>query len=106
MSREIEVLLEIRDLLQVMAEPALAKRDESFRTAIRLLAGKSEAKCKAVMLMDGMRSQSAIAKESGMDSGNLSRLIKSLSAQTLIASDEKHPRLRFKLPVNFFDQKG
>ena len=106
MSREIELLTEMRDLLQVMAEPALAKRDKKFRDAIRVVAGKSPKRGNAIMLMDGSRSQSAIVKEVGMDQGNLSRLVKALTAQALITADEKHPKLRVKLPPNFFDQKG
>ena len=42
MPRDIELLTEIRDLLQVVAEPALAKRDEKFRNALRELAGKGK----------------------------------------------------------------
>jgi len=59
----------------------------------------------AVMLMDGSRTQSAIVKEVGMDPGNLSRLVKSLGKESLIAADDKHPKLHIKLPQNFFDQK-
>jgi len=35
MSREIELLTEIRDLLLLLAEPALAQRDQKFRDALR-----------------------------------------------------------------------
>lgn len=106
MSREIELLTEIRDLLQVMAEPALAKRDDKFREAIRIAAGNSHTKGNAIMLMDGSRSQSAIVKETGIDKSNLSRLVKALITNSLINADEKHPKLRVKLPSNFFDQNG
>ena len=41
MSREIELLTEIRDLLQVMAEPNLAKRDAKMRVALRDVVGSS-----------------------------------------------------------------
>ena len=103
MSREIELLTEIRDLLQVMAEPALAKRDAKLRDSLRSLAGSGN-KAKAVLLMDGSRSQAAIVKESGIDQGSLSRLVKALAAAHLIPSDEKHPRLLVKVPPNFFDR--
>jgi DNA-binding MarR family transcriptional regulator len=106
MSREIELLTEIRDLLQVMAEPALAKRDEKFREAIRTIVGKSQKSANAIMLMDGSRAQAAISKEAGIDPGQLNRLIKSLENNSLISADEKHPKLRVKLPLNFFDEKG
>jgi hypothetical protein len=106
MSKEIELLVEIRDLLQVMAEPALAKRDDKFRAAIRAVVGRSQKNASAIMLMDGSRAQAAISKEAGVDAGQLSRLIKLLEKNALIGADEKHPKLRVKLPLNFFDENG
>ncbi|MBI3409695.1 MAG: hypothetical protein HY040_15245 [Planctomycetes bacterium] len=103
MPREIELLTEIRDLLQVMAEPELAKRDAKMRVALRDVVGSSNKKAKAVLLMDGTRSQAGIVKESGMDQGNLSRLMKALAVARLISADEKHPKLLVKVPSSFFD---
>ena len=103
MSYEIELLTEIRDLMQVMAEPALAKRDEKLRSNLRRAIGKNPKKGQAAMLMDGTRSQAAIVKAAGIDQGDLSRLVKALSQQSLIASDEKHPKLKVMVPSNFFD---
>lgn len=103
MSQEIELLTEIRDLLQVMAEPALSKRDAKLRSSLRTVIGRSGKKVKAVMLMDGTRSQSVIVKDSGMDQGNLSRLVKALAAAKLISADEKHPKLLVRVPPTFFD---
>jgi hypothetical protein len=103
MSREIELLTEIRDLLQVLAEPGLAIRDAKMRTAVRAVVGSSSKKAEATLLMDGTRSQSSLAKESGMDQGNLSRLVKALAAAQVISADEKHPRLLVKLPTTFFE---
>ncbi len=104
MSREIELLTEIRDLLQMMAEPALAKHDLKMRSSLRVVVGDSGKRAKAAMLMDGTRSQSAIVKESGMDQGNLSRLMKALAAAKLISADEKHPRLLVRIPLTFFNE--
>jgi DNA-binding MarR family transcriptional regulator len=104
MSREVELLTEIRDLLQVMAEPALAKRDEKLRGALRSIVGKSLKAAAAVSLMDGSRTQSAIVKESKIDQGTLSRLVKALAKASLVALDEKHPKLILTVPPNFFDQ--
>ncbi len=101
-SKEIDLLMEIRDLLQVIAEPALAKRDEKFRESIRAVVGKSQKSASAIALMDGSRTQAAISKEASIDSGQLNRLIKSLEKNALIDTDEKHPKLRIKLPLNFF----
>jgi hypothetical protein len=103
MSREIELLTEIRDLLHVMAEPELAKRDAKIRSSLRTVVGNSEKKAKAVQLMDGTRSQATIVKESGIDQGYLSRLIKALAVATVISADEKHPKLLVRVPSNFFD---
>ena len=106
MSREIELLTEIRDLLQVVAEPSLEKHDAKLRTALRAIVGKGQKKASAVLLMDGSRSQTVIASESGIDKGDLSKLVRALRDASLIAADEKHPKLLVKIPPNFFDQGG
>lgn len=103
MSQEVKLLTEIRDLLQVIAEPALATRDAKLRSSLRSAVGSSAKKAKAALLMDGTRSQSMIAKESGMDSGNVSRLVKALAAAHVISADEKQPALQLKVPPYFFD---
>lgn len=102
MSEDTELLREIRDLLLLLAEPAVAKRDESHRAALREIIGRGRAKAKAVTAMDGSRSRQAICKESGMDRGNLSRLIKALREQKLII-DEELPKLAIALPPAFFE---
>ncbi len=103
MNEQTELLREMRDLLRVMAEPALAKRDEKLRAALLDVVGKSKAKANAVLLMDGSRNQSGIRKESEIDQGDLSRLTKALRAKALIAADEKLPKLTISIPPNFFD---
>jgi hypothetical protein len=103
MSRELELLAEIRDLLQVIAEPALARRDAALRSNLRSIVGNSTAGAKAVMLMDGVRTQAALVKESGINHGNLSRLVKKLATGKLLAADPKRPQLLFKIPSTFFD---
>jgi len=82
MSKEIELLTEIRDLLQVMAEPALEKRDAKLRTSLRKLVGGSEKKAKAVLLMDGSRSRAQIVQQSGIDQGDLSRIERGATSPT------------------------
>jgi hypothetical protein len=99
---QTELLREMRDLLRVIAEPALAKRDEGLRALLLEVVGKSKARAKAVPLMDGSRSQTAICKESGIDNGELSRVTKALRAKALIAADEKHPKLVISITPNFF----
>jgi DNA-binding transcriptional ArsR family regulator len=100
MSDDTEILREIRDLLRLMAEPALAKRDERLRTSLQQVIGKSKQKAEAVVLMDGTRSQTAIRADCGIDDGNLSRLVKALREAELIGPDDKHPKLVFPLPSN------
>jgi hypothetical protein len=101
---QTELLREIRDLLLVIAEPALAKRDEGRRASLREVVGKSKAKSTAAQLMDGSRSQSAICKELEIDAGLLSRFVKELRAKELIAADEKHPKIVISFPPDFFEK--
>lgn len=101
-NEQVELLREVRDLLRVIAEPALAKRDERLRIALTSIVGKSKQKAKAVLLMDGLRSQLAIREATGMDSGNLSRLAKELRSKELIGADDK-PKLVISIPPNFFE---
>jgi len=103
---QTELLREMRDLLRIIAEPALAERDKGKRAALFEIVGRSRSRANAVPLMDGSRSQSAICKESGIDPGELSRVTKALRAKALVSSDEKHPRLVISLPLNFFENSG
>jgi len=96
----------VRDLLRVIAEPALAERDARLRAALSQIVGKSRANAKAALLMDGSRSQSAICKESGINKGNLSTFTKALRAKGLIALDDKEPKLLISIPPNFFEKAG
>jgi hypothetical protein len=102
MNEQAELLSEIRDLLRLIAEPALAKRDEGRRAALRALAGRSKTNTKAIQLMDGTRTRKAIRQESGIDAGNLSRLEKSLRDKELITADEQL-KLVITIPANFFE---
>lgn len=102
---QTEILREMRDLLRIIAEPALAKRDEKLRASLLEIVGKSRAKANAVLSMDGSKHQAAIIKESGIDQGSLSRLAKALRTHSLIAPDEKHPKLVIAIPPNFFETK-
>ena len=102
MDEQTELLREMRDLLRVMAEPALAERDKKLRASLLEVVGKSKRKAEVVLLMNGSRSQAELHKESGMDSGNLSRLVTALRAKGLIKADEKYPELVILIPPNFF----
>jgi hypothetical protein len=103
MTEQTELLREMVDLLRVIAEPALAKRDERYRGELKKIVGKSKQKAAAVLLMDGSRTQAVITSETGIDKGALSRCVKELAAANLIAKDEKHPKLAISIPPNLFD---
>lgn len=103
MTENTEILREIRDLLRLMAEPALAKRDEPLRASLLQIVGKSRQKAEAVVLMNGTRSQTDIREVCKIDHGNLSRLVKTLREAELIDADDKHPKLVFPIPANLLD---
>lgn len=103
MSEDTEILREIRDLLRLMAEPELAKRDARLRASLQQIIGKSKQKAEAVTRMDGTRSQVDIKRECRMDDGNFSRLVKALREADLICTDDKHPKLAFPVPSNLVD---
>lgn len=97
------VLSEMRDLLRLIAEPAIADRDKKHREAIRAIGGKPAGKqAGAILLMDGSRTQAEIVKACGIDKGHLSSLVKKLKNEELLTSDPR-PRLVISLPANFFD---
>lgn len=103
MTDNTEILREIRDLLRIIAEPALARRDERLRASLQQIIGKGKQKAKAVILMDGTRSQAAIRKDCGIDFGDLSRLVNALREAELIGLEDKNPRLVFSVPSNLPD---
>lgn len=106
MSEDTEILREIRDLLRLVAEPALAKRDERLRETLQEIVGASQQKARAVLLMDGARSQATIRNDCGIDAGNLSRLVKALREAELIGPDDKNPQLVFPTPSNLLERVG
>ena len=104
MDEQTELLREMRDLLRVIAEPALAQRDQRLRTALRETIGKSKLKAKAAVLMDGTRNQAVIRKEAGIDQAELSRLTKTLRNSALVTGE--NPKLTVLIPSNFFETDG
>lgn len=98
----LAVAVEIRELLKLIAEPAIAQRDEKLRAALRKIAGKSEAKQKAIQIMDGSLSQMDIRQTVKIDQGDLSKLVKALREEGLLSQSEK-PKLKIPLPAKFFE---
>lgn len=104
-SQMLQVLSEMRDLLRLMAEPAIAERDKRLRESLREIVGAATGKkAKAVLLMDGTRHQAGIAAECGINQGDLSVLVKKLSAASLLSGEIKQPSLAISIPRNFFDE--
>lgn len=107
MNEQTELLREMRDLLRVIAEPTLAKRDEKLRESLRGIVGKSKYKAKAVFLMDGSRTQATIQRESGAQQADVSRLVKGLREAGLINKNpDENPKLVIAIPTNFFEGDG
>jgi len=105
MSQEIDLLTEIRDLLQVIAEPALATRDTKLRLSLRAAVGGSPKRAKVAFLMDGTHSQADLVKATCIDQGNLSRFVKTLARSKLVSVDQKKPKLLVSVPASFFDEE-
>jgi hypothetical protein len=101
-SELLSAVREIRDLVRLLAEPAIAERDQKLRGDLKRIVGKSASAAKAVLLMDGTRSQRTIHRESGMNEGNLSTLVKRLAESKLLSGGGKHPQLAISVPSNFF----
>jgi hypothetical protein len=99
----LKAVHEIRELIRLMAEPAIAERDRNLRNELRRVVGNSIPRAKSVHLMDGSRSQSEILRETGINQGNLSTLVKQLGASKLLSGDGKQPKLAISIPANFFE---
>lgn len=92
MSEESELLKavqEIRDLIRLMAEPAIAERDQKLRVELKRIVGNSAPKAKSIFRMDGSRTQAVIQSETGINQGHLSTLVKNLANSKLLSDDGK-----------------
>jgi hypothetical protein len=101
----LSAIHEIRDLVRLMAEPAIAERDRKLRSELRRIVGRSDRVAKSVLLMDGTRTQMDIHKEVGINNGQLSTIVKQLKDNKLLSGDGK-PKLAISIPANFFDAEG
>src|SRR5664279_3341024 len=71
----LEEIRQIRKLLELLAEPAIAQRDARLREELRTIVGTSSKRQQSVLLMDGTRTQTQIVKETSMTKGNLSTMV-------------------------------
>ncbi len=102
-SELLKAVHDILDLVRLMAEPAIAERDQKLRAELRRIVGSSAAKRKSVMLMDGSRTQASIHRDTGINLGQLSTFVKQLNDSKLLTGDGKEPKLAFPIPANFFE---
>jgi hypothetical protein len=89
----LSAIHEIRDLVRLMAEPAIADRDRKLRVELRRIVGRSDRVAKSVLRMDGTRTQRDIHKEVGINEGQLSTIVKQLKDNHLLSGDGKQPKL-------------
>jgi hypothetical protein len=103
----LSVLAEMRDLLRLIAEPAIAERDKKLREALLVIGGNATSKrAKAILLLDGTRTQADVTKDCGINKGDLSGLVKKLKAAELLKGDLKQPQLAISIPVNFLNRNS
>jgi hypothetical protein len=60
MDEQTQLMREMVELLRLIAEPEIFKRDKKNRLALVEIVGKSTQKIKAVQLMDGVKTQASI----------------------------------------------
>ena len=107
MSESTELLSaihEIRDLVRLMAEPQIAASDEKMRQQLIGAVGKSQAKARAALLMDGSHTQAAIHSETKINKGHLSTFVKQLGEAKLLSGDAKRPKLAIPIPSDFLEK--
>lgn len=102
----LEELRQIRALLELLAEPAIAQRDAKLRGKLREIVGSSNKKQKSVSFMDGTRTQKEIINETGVNQGDLSRMVGKLITVGLLANGRKKPKLVISIPPHFFETNG
>jgi hypothetical protein len=105
--QDAQVLLDevrqIRKLLELLAEPAIAQRDAKLREELRKIVGSSLKKQQSVFLMDGSRTQKQIIELTSVHQGDLSTIVGKLESAGLLAGGKKQPKLAINIPSNFFD---
>jgi hypothetical protein len=101
----LDEVRQMRKLLELLAEPAIAQRDAKLREKLREIVGSSPKKRQAVFLMDGSRTQKQIVEQTVIHKGELSTTVGKLDGAGLLAEEKKHPKLIISIPSNFFDSK-
>lgn len=99
----LEEVCQIRKLVELLAEPAIAQRDAKLRQELRKIVGASAKKQQSVFLMDGSHTQTEIVAETSVQKSHLSTMVGNLEGAGLLAEGKKHPKLTISIPSNFFD---
>jgi hypothetical protein len=99
----LDEVRQMRKLLELLAEPAIAQRDAKFRDELRKIVGSSPKKQQSVMVMNGSRTQAQIVAETSVHQGELSTMVGKLETSGLLADGRKKPKLVISIPSNFFD---
>jgi len=99
----LEELRQVRQLLELLAEPAIAQRDAKLRAELREIVGASPKRQQAALLMDGSRTQAQISEQAGFHKGDLSAMVKKMKSSGLLIDSKKEPQLSILVPPNFFD---
>jgi hypothetical protein len=99
----LEEVRQMRKLLELLAEPAIAQRDAKLRDELRRLVGSSRTKQQAVLLMDGSRTQAQIIAQTSVNQGHLSTMVGKLEVAGLLVGGKKQPKLSIAIPVTLFD---
>ena len=99
----LDEVRQMRRLLELLAEPAIAQRDAKLRDELRRIVGASVKHQQAAMLMDGSRTQAQIVAQTSGHQGHLSTMVGKLESGGLLADGRKQPKLTISIPSNFFD---
>ncbi|MCY3018367.1 MAG: hypothetical protein NTW87_04955 [Planctomycetota bacterium] len=99
----LEEVRQLRKLVELLAEPAIAQRDAKLRGELRNIVGSSIKKQRSVFLMDGSRTQKQILAQTGVNQGDLSDMVGKLETAGLLADGRKQPKLAISIPPDFFD---
>jgi len=102
----LDEVRQIRKLLELLAEPAIAQRDNKLRGELRRIVGSSSKKQQAVFLMNGSRTQAQIITETSVGQGNLSTMVGQLETANLLTNGKKYPKLAITIPSNFFENNA
>ena len=101
----LDEVRQIRRLLELLAEPAIAQRDAKLRGELQAIVGSSAIMQRSVLLMDGTLTQTQIATRTTVHKGNLSTMVGKLESAGLLANGKKQPKLAISIPSDFFDAR-